>query len=152
MLTWGKEGEGAGQFTEPFDVVVDSEGSVVMLDAVAHRLQRFTPEGKFLAAFGREMAFYRPRGLGIDGQDNLYVADTGGIRLLKLSPDGTPLMQVGGPEEQIGPGQPTDVAVSAAGEIYLVEAMSGVLWWLDAKGTPLGRWQAAQANLLGGHL
>jgi DNA-binding beta-propeller fold protein YncE len=111
-------------------------------------LQRFTPEGKFLAAFGHDLAFYRPRGLGVDAQDNFYVADTGGVRLLKLSSEGLRLLQVGGPEEEIGPGQPTDVAVSPAGDIYLVEAMNGLLWWLDASGAVLGRWAVGQANTL----
>ncbi|MBC8447256.1 MAG: glycosyltransferase family 39 protein [Chloroflexi bacterium] len=148
LLSWGKEGEGDGQFVEPFDLVVDAQGNVVVLDAVAHRLQRFTPEGQFLVAFGRDLAFYRPRGLGIDAQDNLYVADTGGVRLLKVSPEGARLAQVGGPEEQIGPGQPTDVGVSPSGDIYLVEAMSGILWRLDAGGAVLERWPVGQANTL----
>lgn len=148
LLAWGQAGEGDGQFVEPFDLVVDTQGNVVVLDAVAQRLQRFTPEGRFLAAFGRDLAFYRPRGLGVDAQDNFYVADTGGVRLLKLSPDGSRLMQVGGPEEEIGPGQPTDVAVSPSGEIYLVEAMNGLLWRLDAGGAVLGRWAVGQANTL----
>jgi DNA-binding beta-propeller fold protein YncE len=148
LLTWGAEGEGSGEFIEPFDLVVEADGSVVVLDAVAHQLQRFTPDGRFVGLFGLDMAFYRPRGLGADTQGNLYVADTGGVRLLKLSSSGERLMQIGGPEEAIGPGQPTDVAVHGGGDIYVVEAMTGVAWWLDAGGTLLGRWQIAQANTL----
>jgi DNA-binding beta-propeller fold protein YncE len=148
LLAWGSEGEGAGQFVEPFDVVVNAQGEVIVLDAVAHRLQRFGADGEFVAAFGREMAFYRPRGLGIDSLGNLYVADTGGVRLLKLSADGRQLMQIGGADEEIGPGQPTDAAVAPTGTIYLIEAMSGIAWRLNEDGEAVGRWQAAQANTL----
>jgi DNA-binding beta-propeller fold protein YncE len=148
LLAWGSQGEGAGQFVEPFDVVVDAQGDVVVLDAVAHRLQRFSPDGDFVAAFGHEMAFYRPRGVGIDMLGNLYVADTGGVRLLKLSADGKQLMQVGGADQEIGPGQPTDAAVAPTGTIYVTEAMNGIAWRLDKDGEVLGRWQAVQANTL----
>jgi len=119
-----------------------------VLDAVAQVLQRFSAEGDLLDAFGRETAFYRPRGLGLDALGNLYVADTGGVRIVKLGPGGQLLMQVGGPEEAIGPGQPTDVAASRQGEVYLVEALSGTVWWLDAGGDVRGRWPTGQANTL----
>ncbi|HUW13690.1 MAG TPA: PA14 domain-containing protein, partial [Anaerolineae bacterium] len=134
LLSWGSQGEAGGQFVEPFDVVVDSSGQVVVLDSVAQVLQRFTAAGELLDAFGRESAFYRPRGLGLDALGNLYVADTGGVRIVKLGPGGQVLMQKGGPEEPIGPGQPTDAAISRQGEIYVVEALSGTVWWLDAAG------------------
>ena len=68
--------------------------------------------------------------------------------MVKLSPAGQVLMQVGGPEEPLGPGQPTDVATSRQGEIYVVEALSGTVWWLDAAGDVRGRWPVGQANTL----
>ena len=146
LLTWGKEGKGDGLFSEPFDLVVDSQGNIVVLDTEAGLLQRFTSQGKFLATFGKELSLYHPRGLGIDTEDNLYVVDTGGARVLKLSSKGARLAQFGGPGTVIGSDQPTDVAVSPNGEIYLVAPGIGVLWQVDANGNPLKRWQVGKAN------
>jgi len=148
LKAWGKEGEGDGQFVEPFDVVVESDGSVVVLDSVAQQLQRFTPEGRFMARFGKELAFYRPRGLGLAPDGSLLVADTGGLRVLRLSPQGQQLAQIGGPEEKIGHGQPTDVAAGPDGDLYVVEATEGIIWHLTPAGEPLGRWALKPANTL----
>jgi len=40
---WGTEGTGVGQFYQPGDVAVASDGSVYLADTVNHRIQRFSP-------------------------------------------------------------------------------------------------------------
>lgn len=136
IAAWGREGEGDGQFLEPFDLGVSPDGTLVVLDAVQQRMQRFSPDGQFAAAFGAENTFYRPRGLWVDGQGGLWVADTGGIRILKLDQAGKKLSQIGGRDEPpIGQGQPTDVATGPGGDIWVAEATNGILWHLAADGT-----------------
>jgi DNA-binding beta-propeller fold protein YncE len=76
---------------------------------------------------------YRPRGFAVDTQGNIYVADTGGVRMLKVSAaNGARLAQVGGPDQTIGAGQPTDTAVTPDGTVFLIEATNGFLWKIDA--------------------
>lgn len=133
VKAWGREGEGDGQFIEPFDLGIAPDGTLVVLDSVQQRLQRFTADGQFVAAFGAENTFYRPRGLWVDGQGDLWVADTGGIRILHLDAAGQRLAQIGGKDEPpVGQGQPTDVAVGPGGDIWVVEATNGILWHLAA--------------------
>ena len=130
---WGREGEGDGQFLEPFDLGIAPDGALVVLDSVQQRLQRFSADGQFLAAFGAQNTFYRPRGLWVDGQGDLWVADTGGIRILHLDAAGQRLAQIGGKDEPpVGQGQPTDVAVGPGGDIWVAEATNGILWHLAA--------------------
>lgn len=150
LLSFGREGEREGQFLEPFDVVVEPDGNVVVLDAAAQRLQRFSPDGRFLAAFGETLATYRPRGLGVDTAGDLYVADTGGLRLLHLSPAGEVLQQWGGRGAAIGAGQPVDVAVGPNGTIYLTEAERGLIWRLSPDGRAASWVAVAKANTVDG--
>ncbi|MEZ4767221.1 MAG: PA14 domain-containing protein [Caldilineales bacterium] len=151
--SWGSAGDGLDQFQEPADLVVEPDGSVLVLDAVGQRLQRFTAEGQFLASFGGDLTFYRPRGLGIDPAGQLVVADTGGVRIVRLSPDGTLLSQIGGPESDIARGQPTDAILSPGGDLYYVEAETGAVTMYAADGR-LDRWggPALASTIDGPHL
>ncbi|MCB0232267.1 MAG: hypothetical protein KDH90_24635, partial [Anaerolineae bacterium] len=106
---------------------VEPDGSVLVLDAVGQHLQRFTPDGQLLATFGDNLTFYRPRGLGIDPGGQIVVADTGGLRIVRLDPAGTLLSQLGGPESDLAKGQPSDAALSPGGDLYFVEAETGVV-------------------------
>ena len=87
ISAWGQAGEGPDQFQEPVDLVVEPAGTVLVLDAVNQRLLRFSPDGQFQTTFGAELTFYRPRGLGIDAAGQLAVADTGGVRIMRLRPE-----------------------------------------------------------------
>jgi len=149
--TWGQEGEGDGQFLEPFDLGVSPDGTLVVLDSVQQRLQRFTAEGDFVSSFGGQASFYRPRGMWVDGQGNIWVADTGSVRVVKLDQAGDLLLSIGGADHPpIGLGQPTDVAVGPGGDIWIVEAGNGTLWRLAADGTVVNSVKIKPAGTIDG--
>ena len=62
------------------------------------------------------MADSSPRGAS---KGNLYVTDTYNYRIQMFSPDGVPLRQVGGLFNQ-----PRDIALDAAGDVYVAEYRS----------------------------
>ncbi len=80
-------------FYMPSDIAVDNEGNVYVLDSGNHRIQKFDPEGHFLASFGRQGQgpgeFQYPQSIDIDAQGNIYVADSGNQKIHILKPDGT---------------------------------------------------------------
>ena len=51
--TFGKPGNGKGQFASTRGIACDSTGKVYVVDGKNHRIQVFTAEGKFLNMFGR---------------------------------------------------------------------------------------------------
>jgi sugar lactone lactonase YvrE/4-amino-4-deoxy-L-arabinose transferase-like glycosyltransferase len=148
---WGEEGEGDGQFLEPFDLGVSPDGTLIVLDSLQQRLQRFTAEGSFVSSLGERAGFYRPRGMWVDGQGNVWVADTGSVRVVKLDQAGNLLLSIGGPDyPPVGLGQPTDVAVGQEGSIWIVEADTGTLWRLAADGTIVNSAKITPAGTIDG--
>jgi DNA-binding beta-propeller fold protein YncE len=141
----------AGQ--EVVDLAVEPGGNVVALDAVGQQLLRFTPDGQFVASFGVEQTFYRPRGLGLDAAGQVVVADTGGVRIVRLDPSGALQSQVGGPDSDLARQQPTDAALTPGGDLFFVEAESGAITRLAADGS-LTRWSgpALASTIDGPHL
>ena len=146
--SWGRAGEGEGQFTEPFDVAITPEGEVAVLDAVNQVISLWTPEGEFIRQFGADLTTYRPRGFGIAPDGSYFIADTGGVRVLQTDASGQRLNQIGGPEDELGPGQPSDAAMSTAGILYVVEPTSGALWRVDLTSGQMRRYPSPEANTI----
>ncbi len=127
---FGQSGAGQGQFLQPYDLVVEPDGNLVVLDSERQNfLQRFTQTGVFLTSFGSTLSTYSPRGLGIDHTGNLYVADTGGKRLLKISPTGDLLVQWNNEDGGLGFSQLLSVDIASDGLIYIVDP-NGLIWKL----------------------
>src|SRR5262245_21647145 len=84
-VTVGPDGREIGQFRQPGGVVVDHIGHLYVTDTYNHRVQIFTPDGRFLQTFGIEGtqagALLRPKGLAWGRNHLLYVADTGNHRI-----------------------------------------------------------------------
>ena len=63
-----------------------------MADWRNDRIQKFSPEGQFIASFGEsgtgDGQFHRPSAVAVDSQGYVYVADWGNERVQVLDPDG----------------------------------------------------------------
>ncbi len=79
-------------FYLPSDIAADTEGNIYILDSGNHRIQKFNPQGKYLATFGRKgqgpAEFYFPRSLDVDEKGFIYVCDPQNKRIQILMPDG----------------------------------------------------------------
>ena len=93
VLTFGGYGMKPGEFLYPTAIACAPDGTVLVLDAERHVLQRFTGEGVYLDGFGGRGAgqgtFNDPRGLQVGPDGKVYVLDYGNRQVQRLAADGT---------------------------------------------------------------
>jgi sugar lactone lactonase YvrE len=134
-LTIGQGGSGDGEFNQPGGLALDSAGNLYVADVINHRIQKFDPTGKFLAQAGGKGAangqFNEPWGLAVDGEGNVYVADTFNHRIQKFDSNlkfllswGRPATSLDNPEQDAFWG-PRDVAIDAAGDVWITDGGTG---------------------------
>ena len=122
---------GDGQFYEPWGVAVDAQGNIYVADTWNGRIQVFDPAGNFLRKWGAfaiaqgdvgdPNALFGPRGMTIDLDGNLVVADTGNKRIVRFRPTGEYVDQVGGGGVIAGRfEEPSDVTVDPTDGSLLV--------------------------------
>ena len=116
--SFGSEGSANGQFkSNPHHIAIDSQGLVYVADNSNHRIQKFSPDGKFVAQFGSSGSgpgqLNSPRGITIDtaGTGLVYVSeDTGhcvsvftsdGVFVSSFGRRGSNIDQFNGPEALI---------------------------------------------------
>ena len=128
------------RFQDPFGVAVGADGVVYATDAgESNSVRKITPEGLvstlaggregFADGAGAGAAFNTPSGLALDGDGNLYVADTGNNRVRKVSKEGvvTTLAGEGGAGFRDGAAlqaqfdAPVGVAVDKDGNVYVAD-------------------------------
>lgn len=81
LYTIGKRGIGDAEFNFPTNIAVDQRnGNIVIVDTQNFRVQVFDKDGKFITKFGnvgnKPGTFARPKGVGVDSEGNIYVADS----------------------------------------------------------------------------
>jgi DNA-binding beta-propeller fold protein YncE len=93
-----------------------------------------------LATWGRAGSgpgeFRDPRGIAVDAQGRLYVADTGNRRVQVLDANGQPLAQWAGPSPAFI--EPCAVAVSPQGQVYVLDTQADIAYRFSAQGEPQG--------------
>ncbi len=79
-------------FYMPSDIAFDSQGNIYVLDSGNHRIQKFAPDGKYLASIGSKgqgpSEFQYPISIDIDSKGFICVSDQGNQRVQILNPDG----------------------------------------------------------------
>lgn len=128
LKSWGMPGDGAGQFRLPHGIACGSDGTVYVCDRMNHRIQLFTPEGRYLTEWRN---LHRPSDILI--HDNVaYIAeckrtatfDEGPSRVSILDLKGNVLARLESGQEPEA-GQPYrcahGIAVDSRGDIYIGE-------------------------------
>ena len=101
----GPWSQAPGKFKLPYDVDFDGLGNIFVADTQNHRIQRFTPKGRFVRMWGRNGGdgtpgvgpgeMDQPRGLATDPFGNVWVADHENARVLKFTGNGRLLLTLG---------------------------------------------------------
>ncbi len=137
---------------DPEGVAVDGQGNIFIADEVDHRIRKVDPDGIITTVAGNSppvsfggfsgdggpaisatLSF--PRGVAVDGQGNLFIADTNNHRIRKVGPDGiittvagnggTGFSGDGGPATSSQISRPEEVAVDGQGNLFIADANNG---------------------------
>ncbi len=133
-------------------LAVDGYGNVFVADASGPGIYKMTPDGVislfagtpgvwgYVDGAGTEAQFSWPYDVAIDGQGNLYVADTSNRAIRKVTPDAvvTTLAWI--------PDSPIHVAVDGSGNVYAAGWDTSGIWEVTPDGVvPLvGQWGPEQ--------
>ena len=128
VFTLGSAGTGRGEFNGPAGIAVDGDGDIYVVDSGNDRVQLFRQDGSYVQQFrgdatlsnfarrafttshttllrGREESnledqklFRRPRGIAVDDERRMFVADFASYRVQVYQKDAIPVT-----EEQMGP-------------------------------------------------
>jgi len=134
-----------GKFWGPRDIAIDADGNLYITDTGNKRVQKFTPTGEFLQAWGGggiiPGAFEEPVGIDMDSQGNIYVADTWNRRMQKFDANFAPLAQweVAGWESESVVNKPF-LAVDPQGRVFISDPEGFRIIAYDSAGQVLGTW------------
>jgi len=126
---WGKLPEG-WTFTQVAGVAVDSRDRVYVYNRGEHPVIVFDREGNLLTSWEESALTRGGHGIFIDADDYVYLVDRIMQTVMKFTPEGERLLTLG-TEGQANEGEPfnnpTDVALSPSGEIYVSDGYGNSL-------------------------
>lgn len=156
---FGRPGRSPGGLDRPNGIVVGQDGTIYVSDSNHFRVQAYTSAGKLKWTVGETPAtafdvsqtgsrsFGLPRGLDLDGRDNLLIVDSFHFAIIALDKNGKKLGEVG--DRGTTPGLfnfPNDIAITNTGVSYIVDRANQRVQAVRIPGliTPpniAGRWQ-----------
>ncbi|GAA3185918.1 MULTISPECIES: RICIN domain-containing protein [Streptomyces] len=148
----------SAQLNRPYGIAVDSTGTLYFSDYNNHRIRKITTDGKVSTVAGTGAAGYSgdngsalsarlnyPRGIAVDGEGTVYIADGANHRVRKVTADGTISTVAGsGTAGFSGDGGsataarlrwPLGVAADGAGAVYIADCDNSRVRKVTADGT-----------------
>ncbi|MEO7675231.1 MAG: 6-bladed beta-propeller [Verrucomicrobiota bacterium] len=146
----GKPGEGAGEFNRAEGLGIDFKDQLYVADSCNHRIQIFSPEGKFLRSHGKagsgvgELSY--PYDVRIDSNGLQFVCEFGNSRVQIFDASDRPVEILG--EVGLAPGQfsnPWSIDLDSKGNLYVADALNHrVQKFLRKNALSASHWQNAQ--------
>jgi len=159
-LAGGSPGHADGSGSEAeFDehvrgLAVDGAGNIYVADAGNHCVRLVTLEGVVTTLTGRSgegdfadgaagvARFNEPKGVAVDGEGTVYVADSLNHRIRRISPQGRVMTLAGtgeegfadGPADQAQFNSPTDVDLAADGTVYVADGANNRIRFITPAG------------------
>ncbi len=125
----GRGGEHPGRFSRPQGIVQGPDDHIYVADAVNHRIQVFTTEGKFVRTFGqvgsRPGELRYPYDVNFDRAGRLHVTEYGNCRVTLFTPEGKLLTCFGRPGRERGEfDHPWGCNIASDGTLYVSDTMN----------------------------
>lgn len=121
-----------GTFNQPWAIAISHDGEFVYVaDTWNHRIQKFSANGTPITMWGTPLydptstdpfGIWGPRGIAVDAQGRVYLADTGNKRILVYNSNGIFLFQIGSEGLAIGQfEEPVGLAFDLQGFLYVAD-------------------------------
>jgi streptogramin lyase len=140
---------GSERFSEIADIAVSTAGQVYVLDAGRGLLSLFAADGDYVRDIPtQDLHSGRSRGLFVDDQDRIWIANTPNGQIVALDQDGNVLQVL-----PVIPGaetQPVDVLVTNDGSIYVTDVASNQLVRIRPELSIRDAWSIPIANSVDG--
>jgi sugar lactone lactonase YvrE len=146
---FGGKGKGEGQFEIPIESAIDGSGNVWVTDYYDDRIEKFSPTGKFLAAYGSKGSgndeFSDPTGLDINkSTGNVYVMDCGNHRVEELNSEGGFVRTFGSAGSE--PGElscGSGIKIDPSGDVWVADTGNNRVEEYSATGTFMAAYGSA---------
>ncbi len=129
LSAFGQLGEKPGDFNRAEGIAIDAKDRIYVADSCNHRIQIFSPDGKFLRAYGKagngvgELSY--PYDIQVDEEGRQYVCEFGNSRIQVFDANDHPIEIIG--EAGGNPGQlsnPWSIALDSKGNLYIADAIN----------------------------
>jgi glucose/arabinose dehydrogenase/plastocyanin/uncharacterized protein YjiK len=134
-----------GSLSHPQAITIDQQGNVYVADTASNRIQVFSSNGTFISKipartygeFGTNNGtFTSPKGIAVDQQGNVYVADTANNRIQVFSSNGTFTSAWG----EFGTGKgalrsPEGITIDQQGNVYVADTANHRIQVFSSNGT-----------------
>lgn len=149
IAKWGSQGSGAGQFSTPTGIAIDSDGNVYIADAGTNRIQKFSSSGEFILSWGgsgsEDGVFGQLLSVAVGPDGSVYTTEDGNQRVQKFSSSG--VFQTKWGTSGTCDGQfrsPVDIAVDASGNVYVADTGNNRIQKFSSSGEFLAKWGSWQ--------
>jgi outer membrane protein assembly factor BamB len=118
---WGSFGRGPKQYTDPVGIAVAADGTLYVLDDVRSVVEAYTPAGKVIGSFDpfeRSHINNGANALAVDDKGAFYMTGAGPLHVSVFDPSGSLVRFIG---DRIFTSQPTQIAIDAAGRMFVTQ-------------------------------